>query len=54
MRNPKTTIAGGLLMLGGLSSAAANLLLGHTVDWSVVGATLMAGVGLIAARDGGR
>ncbi len=56
MRNWRTTIAGGLLILGGVATFAGMWLgtgmfpSGH--DWGALGAAITAGAGLIAAADG--
>lgn len=52
MSNPKTTIAGYLLLAGAIITAVAQFLSGHSPDVASV-LTALTGVGLIAAADGG-
>jgi hypothetical protein len=56
MRNPKTTIAGILMILGAVSTLAGKALVSGfesitMTDLQVAGAAITAGSGLIAARD---
>jgi hypothetical protein len=51
MSNPKTTIAGYLLLLGAVATAAGHLLNGNLPDFTSVLAAL-AGAGLVVAKDG--
>lgn len=50
-RNWKTTAAGLLLIVGALCGAGSQLLMDKPVEWAAVGAAVMAGVGLLAAKD---
>ncbi len=52
MKNKRTTIAGYLLLVGAVSTAAAQVLSGGTPDFSAL-LTALAGVGFIVASDGG-
>ena len=55
MKNPKTTIAGYLLVITSLATMVAHVLTGdiNVMDiQNIVGA--LAGIGLISAQDGGR
>ena len=54
MSNPKTTIAGYLVLLAAMATVAAHVLTG-SVSLADFGAILPAltGIGLIAAKDGG-
>lgn len=57
MNNPKTTIMGGLVVLGALAQIAVHWMSGTTTGISehiteIVAA--LAGLGLIAAKDGGK
>lgn len=53
MRNPKTTLAGALTLLGALAYAVAKFLNGETPDLAAVLAAIT-GLGLIGAADGGK
>ncbi len=52
MINPKTTILGYLAIIGAVVSIAQKLLTGNAPSAEDIGG-LVAGIGLIAARDGG-
>ena len=54
LSNPKTTIAGYLLLVGSAATLVAHLLGGGvtSADWTAVMSGL-AGIGLIASADGG-
>ena len=49
--NWKTTVMGALAILGAIISAASALIGGTPVDWTVVMTAILAGIGLIAAKD---
>ena len=51
MKSWKTTTLGVLTIAGALIGAGVHLLQGQTVDWSTVSAAIMAGAGLISAKD---
>lgn len=52
MQNPKTTVGGYLMILGSIMSCGGKLLAGHVPDLSDL-SMLIAGISLIAAKDGG-
>jgi len=54
MSNPKTTIAGYLVLLAVLSKVVAGILTGGEWPGMAEITSALVGVGLIAARDGGR
>ena len=47
----KTTATGIVAIIAALAGAAQALLAGHPVDWTTTIAAVMAGVGLISAKD---
>jgi hypothetical protein len=47
----KTTVMGALAILGAIISAATALIGGTPVDWTAIMAAILAGIGLIAAKD---
>lgn len=51
MKNWKTTTTGILAILTAVISAANSLIQGHPVDYGSTITAVMAGVGLIAAKD---
>ena len=54
MSSPRTTITGILAILAALAGAGQALFDGNAAtnpDWATVGAAVMAGVGLLTARD---
>lgn len=51
MHNWKTTIAGVLAVVAAIAGAGASWAKGIPVDWTSVGAAIMAGVGLVTAAD---
>ena len=51
MKNWKTTALGILAVLGAVIPAAQALLAGQPVDWSRVAPAVLAGLGLIFAKD---
>lgn len=55
MKNPKTTIAGYLILAASLATVAAHLLSGAGFGASDIGAvvTAVGGLGLVGASDGG-
>lgn len=55
MKNPKTTIAGYLVLLGSLSTVGAHLMTGQglSVQDLMAVVTALAGVGLVLSSDGG-
>lgn len=55
MKNPKTTIAGYLILLASVATVAAHLLSGAGLGQADIGAVVAAvsGLGLIGASDGG-
>lgn len=52
MQHWRTTVVGALLILGALAKAGAELAQGQHVDFTTLGAGVMAGVGFIKAADG--
>ena len=52
MSNPKTTILGYLALAGAVITAVTAILQGHTPDVASL-LSALAGLGLIAAQDGG-
>jgi len=52
LQNPKTTVGGYLLIIAGLMSAIAKLMMGQMPEISD-GAMLIAGLAAIMAKDGG-
>ena len=54
MSNWKTTVAGIGAILTAVGTVAVALAHGTPVDWSTAIAAIMAGIGLIAARDAGK
>lgn len=55
MKNPKTTVAGYLILLAAVATVAAHLLTGAGLGQTDIGAVVAAvtGLGLIGASDGG-
>lgn len=51
LASKKTTILGILAILGALVSAGSSMLQGHPVDFASVASAIMAGIGLITAKD---
>jgi hypothetical protein len=51
MKSWKTSVLGVIAIISAVSGAASALLQGHPVDFPSVIAAIMAGVGLIAAKD---
>lgn len=51
MKSWKTTTTGVLAIVTALASAVTNVLQNHPVDWTAVMTAVMAGVGLISAKD---
>jgi hypothetical protein len=51
LTSKKTTVLGILSILGALVGAATAFFSGHPVDFASLAAAVMAGVGLIAAKD---
>lgn len=49
--NWKTTVAGLATILGALADILHGVSAGSKVDWQVDGAAIVAGIGLIAAKD---
>jgi len=47
----KTTVLGILAILGAVISAAVALIGGKALDWTAIMSAIMAGVGLICAKD---
>lgn len=53
MKSWKTTLAGVCAIVAALAGAGADLAAGHSVNLAALLPAIMAGVGLIAARDNG-
>lgn len=55
LKNPKTTIAGYLVLLGSISTIAAHVMIGQGLSVQDLTAlvTALAGVGLVLSSDGG-
>ena len=51
MKNWKTTASGIIAIVVALAGAATSLINGTSVDWTAVIAAIIAGVGLITAKD---
>lgn len=51
MKSWKTTVLGVLAIVGALIAAAQAVLAGHPIDFAALGSAIMAGIGLIAAKD---
>jgi predicted aconitase with swiveling domain len=51
MKSWKTTASGVIAVLVAVASAAEALINGRPVDWATVAAAVMAGIGLIFAKD---
>jgi hypothetical protein len=51
MTNWKTTVSGVLAIVVAAGNAAINMLNGQSVDYASVIAAIMAGIGLITAKD---
>ncbi len=51
MRSWKTTCLGALMILSAIIGVIVTILTGDTVNWEIVGASILAGLGLLAARD---
>lgn len=51
MKSWKTTVMGVLAILGAIISAATGLINGTVIDWTAVMAAILAGIGLIFAKD---
>ena len=52
MKNKRTTIAGYLLLVGAVATAAAQIMSGGTPDVAAV-LTALTGIGFIVSADGG-
>jgi len=51
MQSWKTTVSGVIAIVVAVLGAAQNLITGHPVDYTAVIAAVMAGIGLIMAKD---
>lgn len=51
MKSWKTTVSGICAIIAAVTSAVSGVVSGHPVDWTAVIAAVMAGVGLISAKD---
>ncbi|MBV6342777.1 hypothetical protein [Candidatus Magnetobacterium casense] len=51
MKSWKTTVMGVMAIITALISAATGIINGTPVDWTAIITAIMAGVGLIAAKD---
>lgn len=51
MKNWKTTVSGIIAIVIALAGAAQALISGGAVDWTAVISAIIAGVGLISAKD---
>ena len=51
MKNWKTTFSGLAAVLVAVINAAVGMINGHPVDWAVTMSAILAGIGLITAKD---
>jgi hypothetical protein len=51
MKNWKTTTTGIIAIITAVLGAVSGVIAGHAVDWTSVVSAVIAGVGLIAAKD---
>lgn len=51
LKSPKTTVAGIAAILAAVAGAASAWAAGTPIDWTTTIAAVMAGIGLVTARD---